>query len=300
MNHKLKRQGQALVEMAFLIPLVVIIIGATISFGLFFFHANVLQQAVDVAAQEIARFPRGATRELGLGDLSAADTTVMYDADFRAQIYDERFLVIDDTEWDQSTPFGGDFTAYMDQLPLLNRLLATTMVRDETIGGGVTRFPGAIVSNDLTGEQTVLIPIIGYDRATGAESLIEWVAPVEEIRPNNGQGPYSISAVNTAAAFSPGMVALRINYPAQSTTLINRTGDDGEVIIAANDAALADGNTGTNYSLVVGAESGVADTTIHSGRFGLGRQAALLRAGGVRPYRKVISVQAIYRREVFQ
>jgi hypothetical protein len=51
---------------------------------------------------------------------------------------------------------------------------------------------------------------------------------------------------------------------------------------------------------VVAAESGAADTTIHSGRYGLGRQAALFVASGIRPYRTVMSVQAIYRREVFQ
>ena len=96
------------------------------------------------------------------------------------------------------------------------------------------------------------------------------------------------------------MVALRINYPAQSTTLVNRTGSRGQEIIEADDSSLSDGDTGSNYSLAVSAESGAADTTIHSGRYGLGRQAALLIGTGVRPYRKVMSVQAIYRREVFQ
>ena len=51
------RRGQALLEFAILIPIIIILIGATISFGLFFFQANVLQQAVDVTAQEIARMP---------------------------------------------------------------------------------------------------------------------------------------------------------------------------------------------------------------------------------------------------
>ena len=41
-----------MVEFAFLIPIILVLVGATISFGLFFFQANVLQQAVDVAAQE--------------------------------------------------------------------------------------------------------------------------------------------------------------------------------------------------------------------------------------------------------
>ncbi|MBM82794.1 MAG: hypothetical protein CMJ78_19710 [Planctomycetaceae bacterium] len=298
-NYKPKRSGQALTEFAILLPLLVVVIGATLTFGLFFFQANTLQQAVDVAAQEIARMPFETTRRLGLGDLDAANTTVMYDNDFRTQIYDEQFLVIHETEWDTSTAFNGDFQAYVDTLPLLNRLLSTVMVRDDSLAPGAVRYPGAVVTNSITNEETVLIPIIGYN-ADGSETLIEWVAPVEEIRPGGGEGPYSLTATNTAASFVPGMVALRINYPAQSTTLVNRTGSPGQVIIEADDSSLADGDTGSNYSLAVAAESGVADTTIYSGRYGLGRQAALMVANGVRPYRKVITVQAIYRREVFQ
>lgn len=284
--------------MAFLIPLLVIIIGATISFGLFFYQANVLQQAVDVGAQEISRMPFSPTAELGLGDLNADTTTVMYDPDFQLQIYDERYLVIPDSDWDSTYD---RFYDYVDTLPLLNRLLAQVMVRDESYADGVWRYPGAIVTNELTGEDTVLIPLVEYDSATGTELIDEWVAPVEEIRPGDGQGPFSVTAANDdAASFVPGMVALRINYPAQSTTLVNRVGKSGEIIVDADDASLADGDTGSNYSLVVPEETGPADTTIHSGRYGLGRQAALLREAGVRPYRKVMSVQAIYRREVFE
>ncbi len=285
-----QRQGQALLEMSFLIPLLVIIIGATISFGLFFFQANVMQQAVDVAAMEIARFPFKPDATLGLGDLNVdpSDTTnvLMNDPVFKQQIYDEELLVLDPS-------------TNVNDLPLLNRLLVPLMVLDTVDGDLVRRYPGAIVSNG-NGNRTVLIPIISYDNSTGAESLMQWVAPVEEIQSGAGNRPYSLSATDPATSFTAGMVALRINFPAQSTTLINRTGAEGEIIIDADDGSLSDGDTGSNYSLVIPDESGPADTTIHSGRYGLGRQAALLRTAGVRPYRKVLSTQAIYRREVFQ
>ena len=299
-NRPEPRSGQALIEFAFLLPLLVIIIGATLSFGLFFFQANTLQQAVDVAAQEISRMPFPPTAELGLGDLNAAETAVMFDTNFQSQIYDEQFLVIHDAEWGPGTRFNGDFQAYLDTLPLLNRLLSTVMVRDTSFAAGVTRFPGAIVTNSITGEETVLVPLVTYDQTDATETIVEWVAPVEEIRPGGGQGPFSLTATNTAASFVPGMVALRINYPASSATLVNRTGERGENITRADDSAISNENTGSNYSLAVSAESGPADTTIHSGRYGLGRQAALLETNGIRPYRTVISVQAIYRREVFQ
>lgn len=295
------RKGQSLLEMAFLIPLIVILIGATISMGFFFYQANVLQQAVDTTAQEIARFPFAATGQLGLGDLGAdfTDTNLLMNQEaFKAQIYDERFLIIPDADW-EAAPYNGSFRDYVAQLPLLNRLLTQVMVRDETDAGGVTRYPGAIVANTITDEMTVLIPIVEY-AGNGAETIVQWVAPVEEIRPGGNEGPYSLTASNTASSFMPGMVALRINFPAQSTTLINRVGAAGQVVVEADDSAVADGNVGTVYSLVVPDEAGPADTSIHSGRYGLGRQAALFLASGVRPYRKVLSVQAIYRREVFQ
>lgn len=243
--------------------------------------------------------PFATTAELGLGDLDAATTTVMYDADFLAQIYDEQYLVVRESEWDSSTVFNGDFQAYVDTWPLLNRLLANVMVRDDSLATGAVRYPGAVVTNSNTGEETVLIPIISY-AADGTETLVEWVAPVTEIRPGGGEGPFSLSASNTAASFLPGMVALRVNYPAQSTTLVNRVGTNGSTIVDADDSSIADGSTGSNYTLSVANESGAAATTIHSGRYGLGRQAAVWRAAGVRPYRKVLSVQAIYRREVFE
>ena len=110
-----RRSGQALLEFAVLIPLFLILIGVTISFGLFFYQGNVLQQAVDVAAQEISRMPFAPTMELGLGRLdkcNLSDLACQTD-EFKNQIYDEKHLVILDSMWDASTSFGGDFQAYV-------------------------------------------------------------------------------------------------------------------------------------------------------------------------------------------
>ena len=137
------RRGQALLEFALVVPVIIILIGATISFGLFFFQANVLQQAVDVAAQEISRMPYRPNQELGLGQLVDCDNQdfVCNEEEFKQRIYDEQFLVIHDSEWDSSTPCNGDFQAFVDELPLLNRLLVPAMIRDNNM----TRYPGTIV-----------------------------------------------------------------------------------------------------------------------------------------------------------
>ncbi|MDC0279156.1 pilus assembly protein, partial [bacterium] len=81
------RPGQALLEFAILIPVIILLIGATLSLGLFFFQANVLQQAVDVAAQEISRMPFEPNQELGLGQL---DQCNRQDFVCRDQTFEER------------------------------------------------------------------------------------------------------------------------------------------------------------------------------------------------------------------
>lgn len=317
------RRGQALLELAILIPIIIMLIGATISFGLFFYQGNVLQQAVDVAAQEISRMPFGPNQELGLGRLDKCNLNNLAcdDAEFKAQIYDERHLVIPDSAWNSSSSFNNNFQAYVATLPLLNRLLASVMIRDSA--RGLTRYPGALVTNDA-GELTVLVPLVAYNYngvvdgyQCSGETILEWVAPVEEIRVDhdgNGatalEGPFQLVSSAASAddidSFVRGMVAIRINYPSQSTTLVNRTdlppsanpdGTRGQVIVVANDQILGDGDTGC-YTLVVN-DPPVAGNPADpfGGRYGLGSLGVL--KGRVRPYRKVMTFQAIYRREVF-
>ena len=326
MNQKQKtcqRDGQALLEFAIMIPLFLVLIGATVSFGLFFYQGNVLQQAVDVAAQEISRMPFAPGQQLGLGRLDKCNLTdlVCDEADFLSQIYDESLLVIPDSAWDSSSIFNDDFPAYAATLPLINRLLVPVMIRDAA--RNLTRYPGALVTNDA-GQLTVLIPLVAYSyngivdgyRCSG-ETIVEWVAPVEEILVDHdgnaataNQGPYRLVSSTESAddipSFVRGMVALRINYPSQSTTMINRTdlpasenpdGLRGQVIVVANDEILDDGDTGC-YTLAVN-DPPVAGNPADpfGGRYGLGSLGVL--KGRVRPYRKVMSFQAIYRREVF-
>ena len=267
--------------------------------------------------------PFAPTQELGLGRLDKCSLTdlVVDESDFKNQIYDEKHLVIPDSAWDASSAFNDDFQSYVATLPLLNRLLVPVMIRDAKLN--LTRYPGALVTNDL-GEQTVLIPLVAYNYngivdgyQCAGETIVEWVAPVEEIRVDHDadgstakEGPYrlvsNVEAANDIPSFVRGMVAIRINYPAQSTTLINRTnlpaasnptGKLGQVIVVADDQSLSDGDTGC-YTLIVNdppIANGGADP--FGGRYGLGSLSVL--KGNVRPYRKVMTFQAIYRREVF-
>lgn len=324
------RSGQALLEFVFLTPVIIILVGATITFGLFFFQANVLQQAVDVAAQEISRAAYPPNQVLGLGQIDQCDTSqfVCQDPSFKETIYDEQYLVIHDNEWGSGTAFGGNFRAFADSLPLLNRLLIPVMIRDNQM----TRYPGTIVQN-AEGEETVLIPLVEYrvsgSPSTGSgqfagemlaagETIVEWVSPIEEIRVDHDgdastprTGPYALDSSDdaTLTSFQSGMVALRINYPAQSTTLLNRanldtSSDDtlGNYIVIVGDTQLQAGATTGCYSISspsarISPATNEAGSNPNAGEYGLGELVALTRI--IRPYRKVLTAQAIYRREVF-
>ena len=287
------------------------LIAAVLTFGSILWIGNTLQQAVDVGAQEIARMPFEPEAELGLGqiDTEPDSGSVMFDQDFKDQIYDESYLVI------PKDALGGQILSdyARDNLPLINRLLIPTYIFDRNYGDGVYRYPGTIVQNE-NNEPTVLIPVVDYD-----SNRVTWIAPVEEMRvfiagiPGTTAGPFNIvSPSGVPPNFVPGTVALRINYPYQSASMSSfgeSVGDPphrGNItnVIGADDTTLMPADSG-RYTLEVADNEYVPnEPNIHAGQFGLGRQMALpfenVREFGVRPYRRIISAQAIYRREVFE
>lgn len=314
-HRRARESGAALIEFAIVSLALYLILAAILTFGSAIWIGQNLQQAVDVGAQELARLPFPPNIRLGWGDLQR-DCTVPADlAGFaacddrvRSEIYDEQYLVITRVDVSNSGIVDPDSRTplldYADTLPLplINRLLVPVMIFDRQ--RDAWRYPGAVVQNTATTEETVLVPIV-------SSGEIRWVAPVEEIRVDNDGamvGPFSISAPFPV----PGVVAVRINYPFQSAAMSDFAGsaeDNFEPnldrVISADDTSLTADASGV-YTLQVPANSYVdGESNIHGGRYGLGRQIALpfdrdsIRTFGVRPYRRVLSLQAIYRREVF-
>ncbi len=280
------RHGQALLEFAFVSVVLVVLLSAIVTLGQYLYWAQSLQSAVDSAAQEIARTPFDAEGRLGLGDLTLVgddndDSTrpiLMFDGKFRDLIYDEKHLVLDEAN-------------ESDNLPLLNRLLESAMIFDPDLN--CRRYPGALVTNP-EGALTVLIPVMN-DGGTA----YRWVAPVEEIVQDGGVRPYALSGDPSALS---GIVALRINYPAQSATSLSyvRQGEDHFVPQVADDTDVMIDPMPARYTLSDAAPNPQAfdgRPKVHAGQYGLGQHAALQQA--IRPYRKVLSVQAVFRREVF-
>lgn len=304
------RAGQALVEFAVVAFVLTFLLAAMLALGFLFFSANVLQQAADVGAMELARHPESPTADFPTGLENSG-------------LFSESDLVV---------PVGTDPSS----LPLINRLLFSVYVYDPDIN--MVRYPGTLVTNgDL--DTTVVIPIIGpgnRDATTGvnpigtsgADTISEWRRVVEEVTPTGETaGPYSITASpgQQGGLGQPGMVALRINYPYQSSALVAyvHTDADGNVIpppetigrdgvlnvpITANDADIIGADTATfpdgqtlaaaGYALVNPSADPNIGASAHRGAYGFGETRAFLTT--VRPYRKVITAQGIYRREVFE
>ncbi|QDU16194.1 hypothetical protein CA11_40230 [Gimesia maris] len=306
------RRGQVLLEFAVVAFILTFLLGAMLAFGFLFFSANILQQAADVGAQELARTP------------FSPDGTFKTDlVDVNKGVFSEADLVV---------PVGTNPAT----LPLINQLLFSIYIYDPDID--MIRYPGTLVTNG-DGDQTVVIAVVGpgnRDSETGVETITEWHRVVEEIIPP-GQatvpysgpysGPYSVLATTAqqGGLGQPGMVALRINYPYQSAGLVayvhtdsggniinppDTIGADGvlNVPVIADDSQVTVDNTATfpdgetlsaaGYTLVNPTANPNIGASPNRGTYGFGEAQAFLTT--VRPYRKVLTAQGIYRREVFE
>jgi hypothetical protein len=195
------------------------------------------------------------------------------------------------------------------------------------------RFPGALVTSDTAPSgYTVKVPVI-VARATtadprthstmsllGAETIV-WHNVIEAIpfSGNSGAsntGPLDVFSVTSGSSGEPagGLAAVRVNYPFQAATMVSypsnsnqpfvnqqdpttfrvlnaNTADDTHVS-AMDPNGFLNGGTPVAPSSQPGFYSGP-----YGGTYGLGTLGAVDLQ--VRPFRKTITCQAIYRREVF-
>lgn len=303
-----RRAGQALVEFAVVALALYLLIAAVLTFGHLLYVAQGGQQAVDVAAREISRTPLPAddrTLEQVLRGDANADSALV---DVRRRTYDEHYLVLNlDTLHGRATL--ADLVA---DLPTVNQQLVPLMVFDQLQGVRVLRYPGAVFTDIDAGDDPVdpppsgwlvAIPLIATRGGSGVET-IDWVPPLEEIDSPANPDPFRITSAQR------GVAALRLNYPFQAAAMTsfrpNPAGPFEPTIGAPN---VADDGAVTVVDLDGFQPTGALvpsdfDYGPNSGEYGLGRQAALGSVeltGGlpVRPFRRVITSQAIYRRELF-
>jgi Flp pilus assembly protein TadG len=267
-----------LIEFAFIALILFLLLAVTFDFGRAVYSAQVIQQAADAGARELAHLPLPATgTDAATGTLQgilASNPTV------KQRVYSEDYLVV--------TPAmlaGQSLTDFFADKPIINQLLLPVMITQEVGGETWVHYPGQLVDASTPSGKTVVIPLVEY--AGGAESLVKLVPVVEEITPDPDPNhafnpkpewsPFNLLAQNLQPA-QRGLVALRINYPWQAAGLTGFQNQPGPLVpIEASDF---DGSYGP-----------------YAGPAGLGAQAALGK--NVRPFRRVLSGQAIYPREVF-
>jgi hypothetical protein len=318
-------RGAALVEFALVSLVLYLMLAGVIEFGRLMFDANALQDVARVAARELALAPvrAEATFDYALSCDAASDADCL--VDLRARVFDPACLVVDLTDPAVAPDPDGFFAA----MPMVNRSLRALMI-SEPSRPGLLRYAGALLSDpggaacsaigpngqaSPTG-LTVGIPLVESRDASGVEA-IRWVPVVEEIRAAQdancpARGPFSLVYLAIEDECGPldadpladrGLAAVRVNYPYQAATLSGfrssvPNGSDpmppniGSFIVA-DDGGVQQNNSAPGVPLDDGAIGP------YSGPYGLGRQLAL--AGRtLRPFRKLISVQAIYRREVVE
>jgi hypothetical protein len=248
-----------------------------------------IQSAADVFATELARAPVGATKTFqeALDDIDDPSEYVT------KTIYDEGYLVI---VLDESADTQGELDGLFASLPIVNQILRPLMIRETLPDGSgteVLRYPGAILEKaDTPYGYTVMIPRVQYP-APGlglGETILEWLPVIQEVLPD-ANAPSNFP-INSTGPF-PGYVNVRINYPYQAAAISAFregalvSGDDGAV---SDTASLPDGVTFPAWNWQ---DDGAASP--YAGQYGLGYHYALVQQ--VRPYRKVLSIQAAARRE---
>ncbi len=291
------RAGSVLIEFALIALVLYLILAATLEFGRALFGAQIVQQATDVMAREISRTPLSPVATL---QQVLNDTTGQYDTNFHVKktIYDARWLVV---PFDVVYQHGQSATDFFADKPIVNRLLLPLMIADiADVEHKVLRYPGLIPDASQPDGFSRNIAVVGsYSPGagpfSGSEQDITTVPVVQEILPagadptDPNMSPFSlVSSVQPPSG--RGVVALRINYPFQAATM-SATAPNA-------DPSLPNFNViDSSVDPSLGTIPPEGEMGVYSGQYGLGNQRAFGKI--VRPFRRLISSQAIYRREVF-
>ncbi len=284
--------GSVLVEFAFIALAFYLLFAGTIELGRMITMSQAVQNAARVGARELALVPLPPTATFQ----EALDNPLV-----KARIYDPLLLAVDVSGGDPNT----------DAWPIINRMLLPVMNRSRVGTATFLHFPGAILQVP-GGGFTVGVPKVIARGADGTET-IRWLPVLEEVRANPGDpnsGPFSLASTGPER----GLVALRINCPYQATTLTAYKVEGGApsmTPIQANDGAVTavnaapDGATPVSITPNPSGEPGLPSTNLNDGGFntgpyGLGNLYAMgLNGQPVRPFRRLIATQSIFRREVF-
>lgn len=310
------RTGSVLVEFALVMFILILLLAAIFDFGRATYTAQVTQSAADRIARELSQTPLPADmtriqlqRALNGEDPSPQDDAAAFIA--VQAVYSKNFLVLDVT----GQPPDKTLLEYLDSLsiPLGNRLLVPLMVLEShdsnplvPVGSRWLRHPGGMVEKQGTTGSTpyaVAIPTYVAGNEDGPlKGDADW-PDVVEIAPDNASTAFSlIDAAPGQPAMLRGIVSLVVNFPFQAAGPPKAYMPGG--LFGPKDP------TDPNNRLPRAVAATPVTPGIYAGPEGLGEFVAAGSdlAGNavigpevrVRPYRRVLSSQGIYRREVFR
>lgn len=296
------RHGSILIEFAIVALALYLIIAAVFTFGQVLYDAESLQHTADTFAHELARTPLPPNDTL---------TDALQDPTVTSTLFDEQYLDIDITTWvnGAAAPIGPNLDQYpsLDQylqsinVPMINRMLAPLMIIDQRPppppappappqpGPTHLWYPGATLDPN-TGHY--YINILNPDNPT-----VPTTHPVIEAVSTPDTFPLGSAPIAGITAPPSGLAGIRINLAYQSAALSAYT---YSVNGAAVPSPVGQDNV-LNTPIVLPPDEPTDFSPTRGGLYGgpdhLGQQYAGVDI--VRPFQRLISAQAVYRREVF-
>ena len=299
-----RTRGAVLAEFALIGFLVWLLLAGILEIGRALTVQQQLQHAARTITREMARLPLPP-------DISFA--AALERTEFRAQVLDLGFLVIDSGLLARcGVPNFGEagheqaLDALFAARPIGNRLLRPLMIWDRRGADQMIRYPGALLLRSG-------IPFascedgsrygVGIAEVESATGTVRWHGVVE---------PHGTSVVALRAfpLASGGWVGLRLNYPFQSAGLIAaestgvidpQTGRETQRLVDAGRVLVDDEASLNALSGTLAPVAG--DGGVYAGPRGLGRLYSLPDETGepraVRPFRRLLSASAGFRREIF-
>ncbi len=309
-----RRRGSALVEFALLAFVVWLILAGVLELGRAFSAQQILQHASRTIARELSQLE------------------LQHDASFDEAIravLDTRFLVIDSNLLARcGKPLFGEpghevglQELFVEQMPIGNRLLRPLMIADRLGELPMIRYPGALLARSdgvsagspCSEGSVFTVGIPELDPAAGVAHWRSVVSP-EPAPGNPGAAPGS----DDFALAAGGWAGVRVRYPFQSGALLAsresgavdpETGRMTQTLVdIADEGALVDMGLealGATLLPALADESANPASPIptYAGPRGLGRLYSIPDASGsaraVRPYRRLLSATAGFRREIF-
>lgn len=292
-----KERGGALIEFALIALILYIILAVTIEFGRVLYAAQVLQDVSRLAARELAvtampanltfdcAMSREANCETAYSPVPASEIQAIQD-DVRTRIWNDAKLVVD------ADASNAAIDAQFANLPLVNRALRPLMIYDDFTCASrrFFRYPGHIevVGStdpcDWNGETVtfkITVPMVISGGATLA--YLDVLGEVRNPDPaQNNSGPFHLAMTGDTRPEPKGVAAVVTRYPFQAASMSGFTPQSQWAPTIAGPIE-ADGATPVGT---------------YTGPDGLGAQYAL--AKNVRPYRRILTGQAFFRREVME